>query len=72
MVQQMVREFAQKESPIIKDMTASKRWPFHLPRMGELGILGICFPVRYGGQAWIISPWGLACEELERSIALYG
>ena len=33
--------------------------------MGELGILGICFPVRYGGQGMDYISWGLACEELE-------
>ena len=38
---------------------------FILPRMGELGILGICFPVRYGGQGMDYISLGLACEELE-------
>jgi alkylation response protein AidB-like acyl-CoA dehydrogenase len=38
---------------------------FVLPRMGELGILGICLPVRYGGQGMDYISLGLACEELE-------
>lgn len=52
MVQQMVREFAQREvAPIIKEYDRRQEMaPFVLKRMGELGILGICFPVRYGGQ----------------------
>jgi glutaryl-CoA dehydrogenase (non-decarboxylating) len=67
MVQQMVRDFAQKEvSPIIKDYDrAQEMAPFILPRMGKLGILGICLPVRYGGQGMDYISLGLACEELE-------
>jgi glutaryl-CoA dehydrogenase (non-decarboxylating) len=38
---------------------------FILPRMGELGILGICIPVRYGGQGMDYLALGLVCEELE-------
>ncbi|HEY5271472.1 MAG TPA: acyl-CoA dehydrogenase family protein [Anaerolineales bacterium] len=52
MVQKMVREFAQKEvAPIIKECDRQQKMAeFVLPRMGELGILGICLPVKYGGQ----------------------
>jgi alkylation response protein AidB-like acyl-CoA dehydrogenase len=39
--------------------------PFVLKRMGELGILGICLPVRYGGQGMDYLSLGLASEELE-------
>ncbi len=35
--------------------------------MGELGILGICIPVRYGGQGFDYVTLGLVCEELERA-----
>lgn len=67
MVQQMVRDFAQKEiAPIIKELDrAQEMAPSILPRMGELGILGICLPVRYGGQGMDYISLGLACEELE-------
>ncbi len=67
MVQKMVREFAQREvAPIIKDYDRKQEMaPFILPRMGELGILGICFPVRDGGQGMDYIALGLACEELE-------
>jgi alkylation response protein AidB-like acyl-CoA dehydrogenase len=67
MVQHLVREFAQKEvAPIIKEYDRKQEMaPFVLPRMGELGILGICFPVRYGGQGMDYISLGLACEELE-------
>ena len=67
MVQKMVREFAQREvAPIIKEYDRKQEMAsFILPRMGELGILGICFPVRDGGQGMDYIALGLACEELE-------
>ena len=67
MVQKMVRDFAEKEvTPIIKEFDrAQEMAPFILPRMGKLGILGICLPVQYGGQGMDYISLGLACEELE-------
>ena len=67
MVQKMVRDFAQKEiAPVIKEYDRKQEpIPFMLQRVGELGILGLPFPVRYGGQGMDFVSWGLACEELE-------
>jgi glutaryl-CoA dehydrogenase (non-decarboxylating) len=67
MTQKMVRDFAQKEiAPVIKDYDRKQEpIPFALKRMGELGILGLPFPVRYGGAGMDYIAWGLACEELE-------
>ena len=67
MVQHMVREFAQKEvAPIIKEYDRKQEMAaFILPRLAELGILGICFPLRYGGQGLDYISMELACEELE-------
>jgi glutaryl-CoA dehydrogenase (non-decarboxylating) len=67
MAQQMVRDFVQKEvAPVIKEADRAQEMAgFILPRMGELGILGICLPVRYGGQGMDYITLGLACEELE-------
>jgi glutaryl-CoA dehydrogenase (non-decarboxylating) len=67
MVQDLVRNFAQKEvAPIIKECDRQQHMAeFILPRMGELGLLGICLPVRYGGQGMDYIALGLACEELE-------
>lgn len=67
MVQQMVHDFAVREvAPIIKEQDrAGQMAPFVLKRMGELGILGVCLPVRYGGQGFDYIALGLACEELE-------
>ncbi|HEX5809017.1 MAG TPA: acyl-CoA dehydrogenase family protein [Anaerolineales bacterium] len=67
MTQKMVRDFAQKEiAPVIKEYDRRQEpIPFMLKRMGELGILGLPFPVRYGGGGMDFVSWGLACEELE-------
>ncbi|HUS85507.1 MAG TPA: acyl-CoA dehydrogenase family protein [Anaerolineales bacterium] len=67
MVQKMVRDFARKEvAPIIKEADREQEMAPHiLPKMGELGILGICIPVRYGGQGMDYVSLGLASEELE-------
>lgn len=66
--QKMVRDFVQKEvSPTIGEWDRKQQMnPQILPRMGELGILGISIPVRYGGQGFDYITLGLVCEELER------
>jgi glutaryl-CoA dehydrogenase (non-decarboxylating) len=67
MTQKMVRDFGQKEiAPVIKEHDRQQEpIPFALKRMGELGILGLPFPIRYGGAGMDYIAWGLACEELE-------
>ena len=67
MVQRMVSDFASKEvAPTIQEQDRKGGMAPHvLPRMAKLGILGICIPVRYGGQGMDYISLGLACEELE-------
>jgi alkylation response protein AidB-like acyl-CoA dehydrogenase len=67
LAQKMVRDFCQKEvAPVIKEADRSQTMPPGLlPRMGELGLLGICLPVKYGGQGFDYLSLGLVCEELE-------
>lgn len=64
----MVRDFVEKEvSPVIGEWDRKQEMnPAFLPRMAELGILGISIPVRYGGQGFDYVTLGLVCEELER------
>jgi alkylation response protein AidB-like acyl-CoA dehydrogenase len=68
MVVRMVRSFAEKEvAPVIKDYDREQQVNQNaVDRMAELGILGICFPVRYGGEGMDYITLGLVCEELER------
>ncbi|HSM56709.1 MAG TPA: acyl-CoA dehydrogenase family protein [Candidatus Sulfomarinibacteraceae bacterium] len=65
---EMVKEFAEREVyPTIKEYDRKQEMnPDVLPRMAELGILGINIPVRYGGQGFDYVTLGLVCEELER------
>lgn len=67
MVQRMVRDFAAKEVlPTIQEQDRTGGMaPSVLPRMAELGILGISIPVKYGGQGMDYITLGLVCEELE-------
>lgn len=66
--QQMVHDFAMKEIyPTIGEWDRKQEMnPDILPRLGELGILGINIPVRYGGQGFDYITLALVCEELER------
>jgi glutaryl-CoA dehydrogenase (non-decarboxylating) len=68
-VRKMVRDWCAKEViPVIGEWDRKQEMnPEFLPRMGELGILGICIPVRYGGQGFDYISFGLVCEELERA-----
>jgi glutaryl-CoA dehydrogenase (non-decarboxylating) len=65
---EMVRRFAQTEvAPTIQEWDRKQQMnPDVLPRMGELGILGINIPEKYGGQGYDYITLGLVCEELER------
>lgn len=67
--QKMVRDFAHREViPTIGEWDRRQEMnPATLPRMAELGILGINIPVRYGGQGFDYITLGLVCEELERA-----
>ncbi len=68
MVAQMVRDFGDKEvAPTIQEWDRKQEMAPHvLPRMAELGILGVCIPERYGGSGYDYVTLGLVCEELER------
>ena len=67
MTQNMVCDFAQKEIALVIKEFDRKQEPFPgvLDRLSELSILGICYPVKYGGQGMDYISLGLACEELE-------
>ncbi|MFQ5407499.1 MAG: acyl-CoA dehydrogenase family protein [Anaerolineales bacterium] len=66
-IQKLVRDFAAKEvAPVVKEADRTQTMPdWILPRLGELGVLGLCLPVKYGGQGFDYISLGIACEELE-------
>ena len=67
-VRDMVREFAESEvAPYIQEWEAKGEFhPEILRKMGELGVLGLPIPERYGGGGFDYVSLALACEELER------
>jgi alkylation response protein AidB-like acyl-CoA dehydrogenase len=67
MAQKLAGDFASREVvPVIREYDRKQVMPdFILPRMAELGLLGICLPVRYGGQGLDYLSLGLVSEELE-------
>ena len=67
MIRDMVYDFARKEIlPIIKDYDARHEYPMELvPKMGEMGFMGVCLPVKYGGAGMDYISLGLVSEGLE-------
>ena len=50
-LREMVREFAQAEiAPLVEEAERNEKFPVEImPKLGELGLLGIVFPEEYGG-----------------------
>ncbi len=67
MVERTVYDFTRKEVlPIIKDHDRNHTYPIELlPKMAELGFLGVCLPVRYGGAGMDYVSLGIVSEGLE-------
>lgn len=68
MVQRIAREFAEKEvAPHIRENDEKGFFDRRLlDRMGELGLLGMCLPEKYGGGGLDYISLAVASEELER------
>src|SRR6266516_2142860 len=78
LLRKTVRDFAEKEvAPHIRDWDRSGAEAGEGPetrahirpilkRMGELGLLGICVPAKYGGTGMDYLALAVVCEELER------
>ena len=70
-----VREFAAAEiAPHVMEWDEAAHWPAELvPKMGDLGILGVIFPEAYGGAGLGYTEYVIVIEELaavDASIAL--
>ncbi len=65
MVVDMVRRFGAEAVPVIREYDRKHEPAPLIPRMAELGILGVGIPVKYGGQGLDYISLGLVCEELE-------
>ena len=68
MIQEMVRDFAKnKVEPIARDLDEQEKFPKDLvAEMGELGLMGIMVPERYGGSGLDMTSFATAIIELGR------
>ena len=66
-VRDTTRKFVEKEVlPIIEDHYEKGTFPMELiPKIAQLGLLGITIPPEYGGAGASYFSYGLACQELE-------
>ncbi len=67
MLRKVVREFAAKDVlPTIKACEPRHEFPRELlPKMAEMGLLGVCLPVRYGGAGFDYIALGIVSEAME-------
>lgn len=71
---QMIREFAEKEvKPLASEVDEQERFPLEtVEKMAALGLMGIPFPVEYGGAGGTNGLYTMAVEELSRVCATTG
>ncbi|MEJ2210309.1 MAG: acyl-CoA dehydrogenase family protein, partial [Anaerolineae bacterium] len=74
MIQDMARDFAQKEiAPIAADLDEAGQFPTETVRtMGELGFMGIEIPEEYGGTGMDTLSYVLAMVEISKACASHG
>ena len=71
MIQEMARNFAQKEVlPLAAELDETGRYPAELVRhMAELGLMGVAVPEEYGGAGMDNICYAIAIEEIARACA---
>jgi alkylation response protein AidB-like acyl-CoA dehydrogenase len=69
-----IREFAEKEvRPIVPELEKKEEFPWKtVNRMKELGLFGLIFPKKYGGQELGYIYYAIAVEELSRICGSHG
>ena len=69
MVREMVRDLAQKEiGPRAAEVDKSEQFPAeNIRKLGELGLLGLPYPERYGGGGGDTVSYAIAVEEVARA-----
>jgi alkylation response protein AidB-like acyl-CoA dehydrogenase len=74
MIQDMARDFAQKEiAPIAAELDESARFPSEtVKKMGNLGFMGIEVPEEYGGTGLDTVAYVLAMIEISKACASHG
>jgi len=68
LIRRTVREFAEGEvAPMAEELDRTKTFPYEIVRkLGELNLMGIPFPLQYGGGGADTLAYALAVEELTR------
>jgi acyl-CoA dehydrogenase len=74
MMRKMVQDFAQKEiAPAVERMEREDRFPREIiQKMGELGLMGIPLPEKYGGTGMDFTSYITAINELSKVSATIG
>jgi butyryl-CoA dehydrogenase len=74
MIQAMAREFADEHvRPIAAEIDREARFPHEtVKRMGELGLMGIAVPERWGGAGADVVAYVVALEEIAKVCASHG
>jgi butyryl-CoA dehydrogenase len=74
MIQQTARDFANTVlAPRARDLDKAEKFPEeHIPKLAELGFMGIITPEEYGGSALSQTTQVLIMEELHRACASTG
>lgn len=68
MIRQSIRDFAEREiAPVAQELDEKAEFSYDLTKkMGEMGLMGIFVPEKYGGQGLDYLSYVLAVEELSR------
>ena len=71
MIKNMVRQFAEtKIMPVARDLDEKEKFPSKIVQeMGELGLMGMMIPVKYGGSGLDMTSFSTAIIELGRADA---
>ncbi|HLD74720.1 MAG TPA: acyl-CoA dehydrogenase family protein, partial [Bdellovibrionota bacterium] len=71
MIRAMAREFAEKEiKPQAAENDKNHRFPERLiQKIGELGLMGVAIPEKYGGSGLDTLAYAVAMEEISRGCA---
>ena len=74
MIREMVRDFAENEiMPIASQVDKDGQFPVEtFKKMGELGILGLPWPEKYGGAGADTVCYAIATEEISRACGSHG
>jgi alkylation response protein AidB-like acyl-CoA dehydrogenase len=74
MIREMVRDFAENEiMPIASEVDREGRFPLEtFKKMGELGIMGLPWPEKYGGAGADTVCYAIATEEISRACGSHG